>query len=164
MALLQERLKELLSYDPLTGVFLWKVAKKRGGSAGDVAGYSSPEGYIIIGVDGGHYKAHRLAWLIHYGTAPDIEVDHIDLDKSNNAIANLRLATRSQNRSNVRAYKNSTSGQKGVTPHRMTGKWQATISINGKQKYLGLFKDREIAAAAYAQAAHELHGTFARVA
>lgn len=160
----QERLKELLSYDPLTGVFLWRVAKKRGGSPGDRAGYSQSNGYVVIRVDRKLCKAHRLAWLFHYGEIPDREVDHINLDKSDNRISNLRLATRSQNRSNVRAYKNSTSGQKGVTPHRMTGKWQATISINGKQKYLGLFEDREVAASAYAKAAQELHGKFARVA
>jgi hypothetical protein len=163
MELTQERLKELLSYDPLTGVFLWKVAKKHGGCVGDVAGSKNSQGYIVIGADGKHYKAHRLAWLYHYGEIPK-EIDHANLDKSDNRISNLRPATRSQNRSNIRAYKNSASGQKGVSPHGMTGKWQAVISIGGKQNYLGLFERQEDAAAAYSKAAIQLYGSFARVA
>lgn len=164
MTLTQERLKELLRYDPETGLFYWLVARKRGGAIGDLAGHTSRQGYVVLGVDGKHYKAHRLAWLYFHGEMPTAELDHINLNKSDNRVENLRLASRSQNRSNTRAYKNSASGQKGVSLHGMTGRWQASISANGKQKYLGLFDNRDDAVVAYACAANEMHGEFARVA
>ena len=88
------RLRELLSYDPDTGLFRW--SKNKGSKdAGELAGCVSPKGYILIGIDGCLYLAHRLAWLYVHGEFPEKDIDHRDQDKSNNRICNLRLATSS---------------------------------------------------------------------
>src|SRR4051812_10516942 len=114
--LTQERLKELLSYDPLTGVFLW--LEDRGGKrAGDVAGCEKRV-YTLISVDDQIYRAHHLAWLYMTGEWPDPFVDHRDLNKHNNIWTNLREATKSQNQANIGLIKSNKSGFKGVSRYR----------------------------------------------
>ena len=135
--LTQERLKELLHYDPETGVFTWVKSRKRT-KAGDVAGYTC-SGYTRIQVDYVTYRAHRLAYLYIHGHMPDVKIDHKDRDPSNNRISNLRPATNSQNSLNARVRSNNTSGYKGVHRHGPTGKWLASIGIDQKRHHLGLF-------------------------
>lgn len=163
----QERLKELLSYDPLTGVFLWKVDRSNI-KRGTLAGRYDKAGYIRIGIDGREYRAHRLAWLYMTGEWPEIFLDHRDMDKNNNAWSNLRLATKSQNAANIGPLKSNTSGIKGVSFHSGGAKggkpWQANITKNGKAMGLGIFATKEEARAAYAAAAERLFGEFARAA
>jgi hypothetical protein len=166
MELTQERLKELISYDPLTGVFLWLV--DRGGKrAGDVAGCRKRT-YIAISVDDRIYRAHLLAWFYMTGEWPDPFVDHRDLDKHNNVWTNLRLATKSQNMANVGLIKSNKSGLKGVSRYRAGepyGKpWQAQIQKDGRTIYLGHFATREEGHAAYVAAAEKFYGEFARAA
>jgi hypothetical protein len=160
MPLTQERLKELLRYDPLTGVFLWRV--NRGPArAGKRAGCVAPAGYRAIRPDGKMYLEHRLAWLYMTGSWPDNEVDHRDLDKSNNAWSNLRPATSSQNKANRKA---QGKYPKGVTFHRPSGLFRAEAQRNGSRFYLGYFRTAELAHAAYCAAAPKIHGEFARAA
>lgn len=160
--LTQQRLKELFNYDPETGRFIRLVGRSGPGArAGDVAGCDNGQGYIRIYVDGKGYKAHRLAWLYVYGDLP-AEIDHVNCDRSDNRIGNLRPATRKQNRSNCAAYRNNTSGYKGVSA--CGEKWRAQIQSGGKKKALGLFRTPEEAHEAYVAAAKEWHGQFARAA
>jgi len=162
LSLTAEWLRELLDYDAETGVFTWLVSANNRTKAGSVAGSPHGGGYIIIGVRGRMYLAHRLAWLWVHSEWPPHDVDHINLDKTDNRIANLRLATRSQNKANTLRPFTNTSGVKGVSWHRQGRKWQARIKVNGKNKNLGLFTNIDAAAAAYRHAADEHFGEFAR--
>lgn len=158
------RLKELLYYDAETGLFTRKVGRSGPNArAGDIAGCDNGQGYVRIYVDGVPYKAHRLAWFYMTGEWVD-EVDHRDTDRSNNRWDNLREATRSQNRTNCAAYRNNTSGYKGVSFYKRTGKWKAQIQKEGRKISLGYFETPEAAHAAYIDAANRLFGQFARAA
>ena len=166
MALTQERLKELLNYDPETGEFTWR--EDRGGKkAGEPAGCKKRT-YIAISVDDKVYRAHLLAWLYTTGEWPHPFLDHKDLNKHNNAFDNLREATKSQNMANVGLIASNKSGLKGVSRYRAGeryGKpWQASIRDNGKSKHLGHFANAEQAHAAYCAAAEIIFGEFARAA
>lgn len=152
-----ERLREMLTYDPDTGVFSWNVPTKKI-RIGDVAGGMNIHGYGVIGIDKHTYLAHRLAWLYVHGVWPANEVDHRDSDKTNNRIANLREATTQQNQHNrVHAQTNSKSGVLGVSRTKVGRPWQAFIKLNGCQKYLGRFSSQNEAHAAYIAAKRQLH-------
>lgn len=155
-----ERLRQVLSYDPVTGIFRWQTHLSRRNHIGDQAGTISQDGYRVIQIDGWHYQAARLAWLYQYGRWPVPMVDHRDLNKDNNALANLREATSSQNNINVAVLPGTRSGVKGVSFAR--GRWKAQIRHSGKRIYLGQFATPEEAHAAYKTAARKLHGDFAR--
>ncbi|WP_278445217.1 HNH endonuclease [Stutzerimonas kunmingensis] len=158
--LTQERLKELLSYDPATGVFTWK--KARGNKpAGSTAGTVN-HGYLVTKCDKIGYLNHRLAWLYVHGSFPELEIDHINRDKADNRLCNLRLATTSQNQHNAAVRSDSTTGVKGVSLHRPSNKYRAAICVKGERTVLGYFTTIAEAAAAYAYAADRLHGDFAR--
>jgi len=145
--LAQERLKELLHYDPDTGVFTWRVSK-RGIKAGSIAGATDKHGYSIIGADKARYKAHRLAWLYVYGGFPCGEIDHEDRDKANNKIANLRDVEAIENRRNMPIPSHNTSGIVGVCWDAARGLWAARIQVNGRSINLGRFASKKEAAAA----------------
>ncbi len=157
-----ERLREILSYCPETGTFTWKVSRGGVAKAGSHAGCVKPNGYRIIGIENKHFPAHRVAWAMHFGVWPERDIDHINRIGSDNRIANLRLATQSQNNANQGVYCTNRHGTKGVTPLRH-GRWQAQIQVNGKNHYLGSFKSKEDAAAAYAAASHRFFGEFSSV-
>lgn len=157
-----ERLREVLDYDPATGIFRNRVKRSSNARIGDIAGTLHSKGYWQINVDGKLYLAHRLAWFYMTGKWPTIETDHDDLNKLNNKFENLRDATMSQNRANKAAQKNNTSGIKGVSWYKKNKKWIASIRLNRRQIYIGLFQTIDEAAAAYAKAASELFGEFAR--
>ena len=150
-----------LDYDPGTGLFRWKVCHHKS-RAGTIAGHPSNEGYIVIKFGKHIYRAHRLAWFYVYGQWPNNQIDHIDGDKSNNQIANLREATNAQNMCNKRAHRDNPSGLKGVTFHKLSGKWGAQIMVNYRKIWLGVFDDKLTAHAAYTEAAKKYHGDFAR--
>lgn len=140
----QARLKELLHYDPGTGVFTWRV--QRGPrKPGDEAGAINTLGYRVIRLDYGLRLAHRLAYIYQTGSCP-AEVDHINQSRSDNRWRNLRPATKSQNQQNSRLRKDNTSGYRGVHWVRAAKKWQATGVLNGTRIYLGLFACRHEAA------------------
>ena len=122
--LTQERLKEVLHYDPETGIFAWQVQTGRS-RLDSPAGYTRRDGYRQIKVDKRVYLAHRLAWLFMMGAWPSEEVDHINCNKVDNRWTNLRPATRGQNNANSRA-RRSKSGIKGVLP-AASGRYYAYI-------------------------------------
>lgn len=159
----QQELKRLLHYDPVTGIFTWRVSRSRV-HVGQVAGCKNSKGYIYIRLNGKKYGAHRLAWLYVHGCWPADQLDHRNTDKSNNAIKNLREATYAENNWNQGLCSTNTSGFKGVSYHKSCKKWRAQIRNGSGPIYLGLFETPELAAAAYARAAEELHGEFARLA
>ena len=157
MKLTQERLKELLHYCPISGVFTWKVSRgtaKRGG----IAGFLNPREYEKIKIDGKAYFAHRLAWLYVHGAVPSRCVDHVNGVHWANRILNLRMATSQQNARNRCVHKNSRSQLKGVRP---SGKrWNARIWLDGRGVSLGQYDTPEEAHAAYVVAATAAHGDF----
>ena len=151
-----ERVRELLDYDPETGLFTWKVNR---GSAkvSCVAGSKNSKGYLLIEIDRKKCQAHRLAWLFCYGSWPKNMIDHVNGDRTDNRVNNLREATVDQNLQNLhKAYKTSSTGLLGVCKHAC-GKFQANIRIPGKRLYLGLFNTPEEAHRAYIKAKIRLH-------
>jgi hypothetical protein len=162
-ALTAERLREQLDYDPETGVFVWKVANSMRVKVGQHAGHIAESGYRLIHCFGRIWRAHHLAWLHVYGKLPDKEVDHRDGNRANNAILNLRLATRTQNSWNCGLQRNNTTGLKGIYLARKVGLYRARIKVEGKTIDLGYHGTKEEAHAAYCAAALKYHGEFARV-
>ena len=159
--LTQQRLRELLSYDPETGDFRWLVSRGKV-RVGGVAGTPNAKGHLQIRIDGVKYYAHRLAWLWAYGVWPLDQIDHVNAVKDDNRLSNLRAASHAENARNRGAQKNNSSGLKCVYQRKDAGKWQASIRLDGKLKHLGTFTSAESASAAYAAAAHKYHGDFAR--
>lgn len=159
----QEYLKSILNYDPNTGYFTWKVRLANATLIDGDAGWSNKDGYTEIQIQGKSYRAGRLAWLYMTGKWPKDEIDHKDLNKSNDKWENLREADRNQNLYNLPTYKNNLLGVKGVGFHRASGKFRARISVDGKHKNLGLFNSIEEAKAAYDKVALARRGEFARL-
>jgi hypothetical protein len=153
-------LRENMHYEPSTGEFWWtkpgfgRTVGKRVGSRL----WSKGKSYIAMKINGDVYYAHRVAWLYHYGEWPARFVDHIDDDRSNNAIENLRLATSAENAAR-RHTKRSIAPSRGVFPHGPG--YVARIHFKGKRHYLGYFKTAEEAQAVYESRAKEIHGDFA---
>lgn len=164
------RLREVLHYDAETGVFVW-VANRHKTKIGTVAGtghnyykdgVSYKSGYIVIGVDGKLYLAHRLAWLYVYGVFPEFELDHINLVCSDNRWCNLRAATRIENMRNIGCSTRNKSGAKGVCRNKTGKRWRAHLKINGSNRHLGTFDTVAEAAKAVEVARKLEHGNFAR--
>lgn len=167
-------LKEALDYDPTTGEFRWKIYRNSHGGKvkpGAIAGTLRTDGYRVISftpskeVGRLSIRAHRLAFLFMGGKLPEPsqDVDHINGRPDDNSWLNLRLATRSQNiANNHKASRLNTSGVRGVSLHKASGKWLAKITIGGQVKYLGLFVDMDDAVQARKNAEIQHHGNFAR--
>jgi hypothetical protein len=149
-----DRLSAVLSYDVETGAIC------RCGSSMP-AGCVKRTGYRYVGILGGAFAAHRLAWALFHGADPSGEIDHINGDKDDNRIANLRLADRSQNNRNSRRARGK-QYPKGVWREKDSGRFRAQIRHSGRQHYLGAFDSPEEAHAAYRDAAEKFHGEFAR--
>lgn len=173
-----DRLRQLIHYDPETGLFT-RIAAPRpqaGHYVGQVAGHvkygshADGGGYIMLTVDGRKYRGHALAWFYMTGEWPVHDIDHKDTDRTNNRWSNLRLATRSQNIANARRARDNQSGFKGVSFDKSRNKWKAQIGM-GKSakgyygtKLIGRFNTKEEAAEAYRRAAESRFGEFARAA
>jgi hypothetical protein len=164
---------ECFNYDPMTGRLSWRERPvthfkdehswrvtncKYAGK--EIAG-ADEKGYLRVPIHGKNYRVHRVCFAIYHGRWPDKQVDHIDGDKANNKIGNLREATNSQNQMNRGAAVNNTSGYKGVHFNKAAKKWHAQIRKKGKNIYLGVFDDPHDAYLAYCQAADKIHGQFA---
>lgn len=135
----QAELKELFNYDADIGVFTNKIDRGRV-KAGDVSGTLNT-GYIRIRIYVDRYLAHRLAWLWVYGEFPSGDLDHINHDRLDNRIKNLRLADKVINGKNMSLGKRNSSGIMGVSWNNKEKRWKAQISINKKRVYLGGFDD-----------------------
>ena len=151
------RVAELLDYDPLTGIFVWKVGQSNRAQKGSRAGTNRGGGYRRIAIDGKLIYEHQLAWLLMKGEWPSELIDHIDGNPSNNRISNLRLASRAENAQNLGLRATNTSGRTGVSLHRKSGKWCAYIVKDGRKYHLGLHATVSAAAAAYETAKAKMH-------
>ena len=136
----QDELKEVLHYDPETGIFRWRMPKSSRVKPWDVAGTKNGNGYICFKINGASLRGHRLAWLYMTGKWPENDVDHMDGNRSNNAWQNLRSATNKQNLENQGLRKNNTSRFRGVSWCKRHKKWVARVYHNYKQIYVGFFE------------------------
>lgn len=159
MRALRSLFLSLLDYDQTTGRFIWKPGRA-GVSGGTEAGSISTWGYRQIKINGKQYAAHRLAWFIVYHEWPARELDHINGDKLDNRITNLREATRSQNQAAISRHRDSAQPFKGVQ-RLPSGRWRAHITKDYKRRHVGVYDTPEEASAAYYEAASQLHGKFA---
>jgi hypothetical protein len=158
----QDELKSKLDYDPNTGIFTWKIKTIGSRGIGNIAGHKHKLKYIHIKICKKSYMAHRLAWLYMYGEFPTEYIDHIDCDKSNNKIENLRLSSNQQNQFNRGIPKNNTSGVKGVSWFKRDKKWQVTIYVDKKAKSFGRYINFDEAVSVAVEARKKHHGDFAR--
>lgn len=155
-----ERLREVLIYDPETGVFTWRVRMGSRAMRGSRAGSRANHGYWLIRVYWRGYPAARLAWLYMTGAWPSATIDHINRVRDDDRFANLREATRQEQHGNKDLYARNTSGVRGVNRNKRTGRWRAHIGTNGRMRHLGFFDTKEAAADAYNAAAREQFGEF----
>lgn len=147
-----DRARELLDYDPESGV----LRRRCGPSAGAIVRTRHCRGYLQVSLDNKLYLAHRVAWLITHGRWPSGEIDHRDGVRTNNRLANLRDCTRAENAQNERGPRsNNNSGPLGTTRDR--GQWKAQIKLHGKSHFLGRFSTPEEASAAYSRAKTRMH-------
>ena len=154
-----ERVRELFSYDPMSGVLTWNVRTSNRVRIGDKAGVIGHHGYVLVRADGVLHRAHRLCWLHYHGWLPSIDIDHIDGDRVNNAISNLRVATRSQNNANSKVRRDNRLGVKGVSYDKDRGMFSA--SVCGVS--LGRFDSIEAAKQAYDNEMKRQFGEYARL-
>lgn len=158
------RVRELLHYDPETGITTRRVATSPRAPKGGVVGDLDGRGYLRVRLDSKRYSLHRVIWLYMTGEWPKGEVDHKNRTRTDNRWANLRDATVAQNRHNSCAHANTAHGLKGVDYHKANKRWRARITSEGRNMLLGYFKTAEEAHAAYADAAQRFNGEFARAA
>lgn len=158
MSLTARRLRELFTYSEDSGVFSRRVAKDGRFHIGQQVGTRKDNGYLHFSIDGRKYMAHRLAWLYVHGEWPVGDIDHIDGNRANNRIGNLRAVSRAVNLQNLRAPKshNKSTGLLGAYRHE-SGRFTSRIKVSGRDKYLGLFDTAEQAHAAYLAAKREMH-------
>jgi hypothetical protein len=153
------QVRELLDYNALTGEFRWLSPRRPGDKPFCKAGTVDAQGYGVIKLNGIHYKAHRLAWLVVTGAWPQGQIDHIDGNRRNNAFSNLRDVDAATNAQNTRRARrdNKSSRFLGVSWDKQYKRWSASISKHGRQVRLGRFTSEDEAAQAYIAAKRLLH-------
>lgn len=157
-----ERLREVLDYNPESGLLTWRRRLSSRAGVGDVAGSPDSNGYILVQVDYCPLRAHVLAWWLYYGERPQHEIDHENGTPCDNRIRNLRPANRQKQSANSRMSTRNTSGVKGVTWESRRHKWVAQIMVDGRHIHLGQHDTIAAAAAAYESGAQKYFGTYAR--
>lgn len=160
-----DRAAELLEYDTETGALFWKhrqesefpsirvAASWNTKNAGKEAGWVGRDGYRRITLGNRSHLAHRIIWLMVYGDWPEDQVDHIDQDRLNNCLSNLRSVSNAENAKNRSLPTNNVSGVIGVSLSVESGKWRAEIKVHGRKHYLGTFNSKQDAVAARLAAA-----------
>lgn len=157
----QAEIKQLFEYG--NGQLIWKIqANNNGAPIGTPAGHIMQNGYVLVGISRRQYLAHRLIFLMHHGYLP-AKIDHLDGNRQNNKIDNLRPANSQQNSANSRKVGKFSSKWKGVTWDRARGKWAASVGVNRKRIALGRFDDEGDAAMAYNEAAVFHFGAYAQL-
>lgn len=150
--LTRDQLVELLDYDPETGQFTNRITRNPRALVGQRAGDPTGTGYWRVQINKSRYQAHRLVWLWAYGQFPDRQIDHINGDRSDNRLANLRLATNKENHENVKLRADSATGVRGVHLHTRGNRYIAQVCHNGVGKHIGSFRSLEDAQAAVRKA------------
>jgi hypothetical protein len=153
-----DRINQLVSIDFETGVLTWIDNYQRPDLIGKRAGWLN-EGYWRVSIDGHSYYCCQIVWFVGHGIWPDKTLDHIDLDKANDALSNLRLATKGQNCLNSKLSSRNTSGFRGVSFCNTTQRWRSSIRINGREKNLGRYDTPEEAHEAWKAAAASAFGS-----
>lgn len=164
-----KHLQTLFNYNKVTGVLTWAVDRYTGKSytrkhvcAGDVAGTLYSTGYRVVRVGNTPYLVHRLSWALHYGRWPRGAIDHINCNRQDNRICNLRLASSSENNKNRTISTRNTSGVKGVTWSETHCKWRVRIvDSNGRKTHVGYFTHLNAAAVAAEMFRTMQHGEYA---
>ena len=156
----QEFLKAVLNYDQDTGIFTWKVSPARQVFSGDIAGTKRKDEYIQIKVDNELILSHRLAWIYMYGYLPKY-IDHINGQRDDNRITNIREVSNQQNSLNSKISKNNTSGIKGVYWDKNRNKWAVRLFVNGKCKFFKRFDDMDLAKLVIEEVRNKYHGKYA---
>ncbi len=159
-----EFVRRVFNYDETTGALTWRIQMSPVAPAGTVAGSRHPSGYRVVTLCGHQFGEHRIVWAWCKGEWPAHDIDHRDLDRSNNRIGNLRVAPGSANHANTGVSPVNTTGFKGVTFARKVGRFQSQIRVAGRRKWLGYFETAEAAHHAYVQELIAAHGEFARLA
>jgi len=161
MALTVEEVQSKFRYEPETGHIYW-IEPGKGKIKKKPAGTKTNTGYMMIMIDKKRYYAHRLAWALYYSKWPNYQIDHINGDKVDNRINNLREATIAQNGKNYGFNKSNTSGEKGVCWSKSSNKWRSIIKVDGKQIHLGYFTDMKDAILARHKAEQKHFGEWRR--
>ena len=152
-------LHRVFSYND--GLLYWKEKTAACVKIGSKVGVESGRGYLIVPFQYKHYYVHRIIFMMQHGYVPHI-IDHIDGNRSNNKIENLRPATRSENCRNQKTPKNNTSGYKNVFWHKTSKKWKVALSVDGKLKHIGSFSELEAAKISAHEARIKYHQDFAK--
>jgi len=155
----QEYIKQLFSYSD--GNLYWKISRSNCIQIGQKVGTTPKHGYSQTYFEGKNYRLHRLVFLYHYGYLP-FEIDHINGDKADNRIENLRAATSTQNQQNAKLRKDNISGVKGVNWYKPSKKWQVQLRINTVKTHIGYFNNLELAELVAIEARDKYHKEFAR--
>ena len=140
---------------------LWKNPVAHRCKVGDVAGWEDRDGYRMVNFDGKKVPAHRIVWFMHNGPT-DMLIDHIDGNPANNRISNLRLVTKQQNHINTAMRSDNSSGVTGVRWHKQRNKWNARIKVDGKERSLGMYENKQDAINARLKAELEVFGEYSR--
>jgi hypothetical protein len=153
----QARLRELFLYDPETGIFT-RISKVKGAKLGTQAGHIKDNGYIHFSVDRKKHGAHRLAWVYMYGVEPPEDIDHIDGNRANNAIKNLRCVNRSTNLQNIKKPKGNNKSTGVLGAYKLPyGRFTSKIRVENKSINLGCFDTAIEAHTAYINAKQKYH-------
>ena len=142
------------------GKLYWKKSTSNRVNVGSEAGSYQTGGYMAVKLLGKRIPVHKIVYLLHHGYIPEI-VDHIDGNRSNNKIENLRICTKAENNINTSIRRHNTSGIKNVSWHKQTGKWRVIVRHKGKPNSFGLYADIELAELVAIEARNKLHGKFA---
>ena len=157
----QSELKELLDYNSDTGIFTWKVNIAKNVKVGHIAGNVKDTGYIRIKINKKMYLAHHLAFLYVFNSIPSNMIDHINGNRADNRLCNLREVTNAENQYNSKINSKNNSGYKNVSWNKARNKWIVQLKINGKQKFIGYFDDLEFADLVAQEARNKYHKEFA---
>ena len=159
-----ELLRQLLRYEPETGRLYWKKKTSNRVKIGDEVSTVNAYGYVVVGILSCRVPAHRVAWAIYHGKWPNGEIDHINGNRSDNRISNIRDVQPTQNKQNMQMYKNNKSGCTGIFYNKINKNWRARITVDKKVIEIGSFTNLNdaIAARKEAEAKYGFHSNHGR--